>query len=187
MSQPLAIYVSNASLGNWTEGSLPVKVTNPFKFWPSLNWQGNNINPVFYQEGGPQYLWATPTADPINTTTFTFIRRWNGSSTSSFTDRLIPFGNYDLVIAHAADDRYNMRLTLNGVTQNPQGVNISTPSSHPWRNVKTYRYLVNLVPTSSIPTPVLRLITTATNIGFKSGTTQNNPGMFTWTMQIFSR
>ena len=185
MSQPLAIYVSNAAKGNWAQGILPVKVTNPFKFWPNLNWQKGNINPLLYQEGGPQYLWVSPTAEPVFTTEFTFIRLWEGSLESSFTDKLIPFGTYDIIISHAADDLYSMRLVLNGTHQDPQGGDISTPSPRPWRNVATFRYQVSLIPSGSFPTPTLSLFTFAKNIGFKSGTIQNNPGMFTWTMQIF--
>lgn len=185
-TQPNAIYVSRPPSGSsgahWlgTPFRIPVIVQNPYIDWPDLNWESDDIHPQQFSEGAPHYLWAVPVADPINTTTFSFGRQWDAIG-SQFTSRLIPTGVYDFVISHAADDRYTMELLLNGQVLVPVGVNNGTnPSRRPWRNVKSYVY--EDIPVNS--RAVLRLETTATNIGRSDGTPQTNPAMFTWTFQM---
>ncbi|HEX2954969.1 MAG TPA: hypothetical protein VHR47_13445 [Bacillota bacterium] len=186
-TQPHAIYVSRVATNptgpHWLNGSafrIPVVVTNPYIDWPDLNWQGNDIIPQF-SEGGPQYLWAEPMADPTHTTNFKFARRWDVTGTT-FTHRTIPTGTYDFVVTHAADDRYTMILRLGNQALIPVGVNNGTiPVHRPWRNVKAYVY----EDISLFPNSVLRLETSATNIGQPTGTFTSNPAMFSWVMQVF--
>jgi hypothetical protein len=189
LSQPLAIYASipatvPATAGpNW-EGIQPVTVADPFQFWPNLDWRGGNIVPLSPVTEVPQYLWTVPVANPEVTDTETFTRRWDISNLGSpFDTRAIPSGTYNIVISLAADDQYAMQLFTNNVLFNPTGTNTSIPPDFPWRNVKTYEY-------SSVflnPGNILRLSVEATNIGQPVGTPpQNNPAMFSWTMQVFA-
>lgn len=189
MSQPLAIYASipatiPATAGpNW-EGVQPVTVTDPFRFWPNLDWRGGNIVPVSPVTEVPQYLWSVPVPNPVITDTEIFTRRWDISNFGSpFDTRAIPAGTYDIVISLAADDQYSMQLFTNTTVFTPTGTNINVPPDFPWRNVKTYQYgdvFLN-------PGNILRLRVTATNIGQPAGTPpQDNPAMFSWTMQVFA-
>lgn len=187
-TQPNAVYVSRIptdSTGpHWLNGSffrIPVLVTNPFVDWPDLNWQGDDIIPMQFSEGSPEYLWAEHMADPTRTTSFNFGRQWDAIG-STFTHRFIPTGTYDFVITHAADDRYAMDFIVNNQVLVPIGVNNGTiPTHRPWRNVKSYVY--EDIPITS--RAVIRLETSATNIGQTNGTFTTNPAMFIWVMQVF--
>jgi hypothetical protein len=186
MSQPKAIYASvppvNGVGPEWV-GTQPVVVANPFPFWPNLDWTGDNIGapPTTEFTEVPQYLWLQPVADPVNTVTGTFTRRWTGTGNNTgFTPRTIEDRDYDIVISIAADDQYLMELRRNGVLLNPTGINNMVPPGLPWRNVKVYQYDdVDIDPGTE-----LTLRTVVTNIGQGPGATEN-PAMFTWTMQLF--
>jgi hypothetical protein len=189
LSQPLAIYASIPATvpptagPNW-EGVQPVTVADPFRFWPSLDWRGDNIVPVTPVTEVPQYLWIVPVADPVNTLSVNFVRRWEINNAGTPWDtRGVPAGTFDITISFAADDQYTMQLLNNNVALVPTGANSFVPPDFPWRNVKTYQY------SNTVLTPgnVLRLSTVATNLAQPVGTApQDNPAMFSWTMQFFS-
>jgi hypothetical protein len=187
MSQPKAIYASVPPLNGvgpeWV-GTQPVIVANPFPFWPNLDWTGDNIGmpPITEYTEVPQYLWLQPVADPVNTVSGTFTRRWTGTGNNTgFTPRTIEENEYDIVLYIAADDQYNFSLRRNGVILDPTGINTNVPLGLPWRNVKTYEYERVDINCHTI----LELEVVATNIGLGPGTLpDNNPAMFTWVIQL---
>ncbi|HEX3047462.1 MAG TPA: hypothetical protein VHY08_22105 [Bacillota bacterium] len=187
MSQPLAIYASIPATvpptagPNW-EGTQPVTVADPFRFWPSLDWRGDNIVPGSPVTEAPQYLWIVPVADPSTTVSVNFVRRWDITPAGApFDTRAIPAGTYDIAISFAADDQYVMQLFTTTTVFVPTGANSFVPPDFPWRNVKTYQYSDITLNQGDI----LRLSILATNIGQPVGTApQDNPAMFSWTMQL---
>jgi hypothetical protein len=189
LSQPLAIYASIPATvpptagPNW-EGVQPVTVADPFRFWPDLDWRGDGIMPSSPVTEVPEYLWIVSVADPDDTVSVNFIRRWEiNNPGTQFDTRGLPAGVYDITISFAADDQYSMQLLVNATPLIPTGSNTFTPPDFPWRNVKTYQYSNTVLTAGS----VLRLSTLVTNLAQPVGTPpQDNPAMFAWTMQVFS-
>ncbi|HEX3047901.1 MAG TPA: hypothetical protein VHY08_24330 [Bacillota bacterium] len=187
MSQPKAIYASIPPVrGGGAEwiGTQPVVVANPYPFWPNLEWTGDNIGvlPITEYTEVPQYLWLQPVADPVNTVTGIFTRRWTGTwCHGGFTPRAIEEDRYDIIIYIAADDQYLLSLRRNGAELQPSGFNANVPIKLPWRNVKVYEYEGICINCRTI----LELQTEVTNIGQGPGALpDNNPAMFTWVMLL---
>ncbi len=190
MSQPLAIYASIPPAtppipGPLWVGTQPVVVTNPFTFWPSLDWTGDNITPTSGFGEIPQYLFSVPQANPAVDTVATFTRRLTvGAIGSTFSVTTIPPGLYDLSLSHAADNQYSVTVTatLLGIPTvlTPVGFNTNTPSPLQWRNVKTFEYLaISLVTGDTID-----ITSTVVNLAAPGFTPDQNPAMFTWIMQF---
>ncbi len=190
MSQPLAIYASippaTAPIPSplWV-GTQPVVVTNPFTFWPSLDWTGDNITPTSGYGEIPQYLFSVPQADPAVDTVATFTRRLTvGAIGSIFSVTTIPPGLYNLSLSHAADNQYSVSVTATllgiPIALTPVGFNTNTPSPLQWRNVKTYEYLaISLVTGDTID-----ITSTVVNLAAPGFTPDQNPAMFTWITQF---
>lgn len=190
MSQPLAIYASIppaiAPIPSplWV-GTQPVVVTNPFTFWPSLDWTGDNITPTSGYGEVPQYLFSVPQANPAVDTVAAFTRRLTvGAIGSTFSVTTIPPGVYNLSLSHAADNQYSVTVTttLLGIPTvlTPVGFNANTPSPLQWRDVKTFEYLsLSLVAGDTID-----ITSTVVNLAAPGFTPDQNPAMFTWIMQF---
>ena len=190
MSQPVAIYASIPPATPpipsplWI-GTQPVVVTDPFTFWPSLDWTGDNITPTSGYGEAPQYLFSVPQADPAVTTTASFTRRLTaGTTAASFSVTTFTAGLYHLIISHAADNQYSLTVTatLDGIATvlTPAGFNANTPSPLQWTNVKTYEYLAISFATGD----TLDLASTVVNLAAPGFTPAQNPAMFTWILQF---
>ncbi len=192
MVRPQAIYASipcvcSADTPLWLNEpgfSIPTALEQPYEFWPDLNWLGNLVDdtsPTVYDLETPQYLWAHPVVqDPQNGETHTFVRGWKTNETT-FNASNIPPGEYLVVISHAADDQYEMRLAINNCLQFPVGSNSFIPAPLTWRNVSTYVSRFCLTPCD-----LLTLTSIVTNDPQPNGTSQSNLAMFTWIMQVYA-
>jgi hypothetical protein len=190
MPYPLAIYASipgdTALKPLWQNDpafSLPVIFERPNANWPDLNWCGNfwdDAAPLAYGLEIPQYLWSAPmVAQPELEQTHIFCRKWSACG-NQFSAAVIPEGNYLAVLTHAADDQYQVYLRIEGALQHPIGGNSFLPNHSSWRNVKTFVYRIPLRADSE-----MALTSVVTNNPQPGGTSESNPAMFTWVMQIF--
>jgi hypothetical protein len=186
MAHPRAIYASKApsSFGApvWLDDSLnsvPVVYRESYKFWPDLNWLGNLTADNAPMEFGlelPDYSWSDPiVVNPVEGETHHFTREWQVKG-EIFTTTIIPPGNFLVVITHAADDQYQMNLTVDHRTLNPIGEKLGS-----WRNVCTYLYGLQLNENDRI-----NLTSVVTNLAQPGSTPENNPAMFTWLMKVYN-
>ncbi len=192
MSQPIAVYATIPPVLKplpsplWV-GTQPVIVTNPYPFWPSLDWTGDNITPTSGYGEIPQYLFSVPQADPAVDTIATFTRRLTvGAIGSVFSITTITPGLYNLSLSHAADNQYSVTVTatLAGIPTvlTPVGFNTNTPSPLQWRDVKTYEY-----PALSLITgDTIDIASTVVNLAQPGATPDQNPAMFTWILQFLA-
>jgi hypothetical protein len=193
MSQPQVIYASQNPLDsspNWG-ATVPTKVPDDiaFSFWPNLVLSGNNITVTSGPFEPAQYLFSS-TFQPGITQTFTFTRQW-AAAFGSFTPSAINATTdaagtaYSVVLTHAADNIYTatlMKVSAAGnITYTPVLTNLlNVPDANQWRNVKTVEYAVTIAAAET-----LQLETVVTNIGLPGSTSLTNPGMFTWTLQLY--
>lgn len=190
MSQPLAIYASvppTPGGANWLtdiQGAVvPTIFEQPYEFWPDVDFTLGGITAIDYNGELPYYLWSNPQVlQPVTGETHIFRRAWIASSVFGFTATQIPANsNFAIIISHAADDIFEMTLSINGLTLVPiVGSNTVTPSPLTWRDVKTFVYDLLMFPGEQ-----LVLQTTVTNQPQPGGTSVTNPAMFTWVMQVF--
>jgi hypothetical protein len=200
LAKPRAIYASippsEPVNPKWDQiaGVIPVEYTQPFIYWPDLDWEGDMIednSPTEYRYEHPKYLWSHPLVqDPANGETHVFIRQWRvGQPGATFDSQTIPPENLIFVINHAADDQYTMALLFGtadqpGSVQSPMGCNIHIPNAgSSWRNCKTYFYHLNL--TRATPGTPINLMSEVVNVPQPGGKAAANPAMFTWIMYIY--
>ncbi|HEX3048663.1 MAG TPA: hypothetical protein VHY08_28200 [Bacillota bacterium] len=175
MAQLLGVYASTIQGGaDWSAGTIPVEVTNPFEYWPDLQ-DLNFPSPMPFYIETPQYLWCVPEADPNRFVQQTFIRTIKGSHHTAFNSAGIPAGDYRMNIIHAADDLYVLNIFAGNELVYPSPV--QNDLTHPaWRNVKSFEFEFSLKPKET-----LQIQSIVTNLAPGA----YNPAMFTWLAKLY--